>query len=351
MIAAQLMGIRELRIGDVEPPVIANATDVLVNVKVVGICGSDVHNYVGGGIGARKVAYPFIPGHEASGEVAAVGAAVSSVKPGDRIMIEPAHHCGRCDQCLAGRFNTCRKIQFLSSAGEMQGCMCEQVVVPEQNCFQIPDILSFEQAAVAEPLSIALYSVQQSIPMTPETPVAILGAGPIGLCTLMAAQSMGAQRIYITDKIPARLQVARAMGATWVGSPEQTDVVADISNQEPQGLPVVFECSGDPEALDQAVELLGPGGKLIITGIPVGSRISLNIDLMRRKELTIFNVRRQNETVAETIALLAEGNVNVDALITHRVPLSEAKRAFDLVADYADGVIKAMVCDLDQVIT
>jgi len=343
VIAAQLMGIRELGIGTIPAPVIVKDTDVLVNVRAVGICGSDVHNYVEGGIGARKVVYPFIPGHEAAGAVAAVGAAVTRVKPGDRIMIEPAHHCGECDQCKAGRFNTCRKIQFMSSAAEMQGCMCEQVVVPEQNCFRIPESMTFEQAAVAEPLSIAIYSVQQSIPMSAATPVAILGAGPIGLCTMLAAKAAGATRVYVTDKIPARLALAKQLGAAWTGNPLEVDVVAEMGRAEPLGVPVVFECCGAAEALDQAVLLLSPGGKLVITGIPDGHRISLNIDILRRHELTIYNVRRQNQTVEVTLQMLADSKINVDALVTHRVPLAEAKRAFDLVADYADGVLKAMV--------
>jgi len=119
MKAAQLVGIRQLNVTEIEPPQIKDDADVLINVRAIGICGSDVHNYVEGGIGARKVVYPFIPGHEAAGEVAAVGSGVTKVKPGDRIMIEPAFHCGECDQCRAGRFNTCRNIQFMSSAGEV----------------------------------------------------------------------------------------------------------------------------------------------------------------------------------------------------------------------------------------
>ena len=343
MKAARLMGVRELVIGEVATPQIVNDSDVLVNVRAVGICGSDVHNYVEGGIGARPVVYPFIPGHEAAGEVVAVGAGVRSVKPGDRIMIEPAMHCGVCDQCKKGRFNTCRKIQFMSSAGELQGCMCEQVVIPEQNCFVIPGNLSFEQAAVAEPLSIALYSVNQSIEITAETNIAILGAGPVGLCTMLAAQSKGAKKIYVTDKINARLEIATELGAVWTGNPVETDVVKEIGEAAPLGMSVVFECSGDADALDQAVELLAPGGKLMITGIPIGSRISLNIDQLRRKEIMVQNVRRQNQTVEETIELLGADKVNVDALISHRFSLDDAKDAFDLVASYADGVVKAMV--------
>ena len=343
MIAAQLTGIRDIAIGEVPAPEIRHDTDVLVTVRAVGVCGSDVHNYLDGGIGSRRVDYPFIPGHEGAGEVTAVGDAVTRVKVGDRVVIEPAHACGECDQCLAGRANTCRHIQFMSSAGEMQGCMCEQVVIPEQNCFPVPAHLSMEAAALAEPLSIAVYAVRSSIALSPETPVAILGAGPIGLCTMLAAKAAGARTFYVTDPLPERLALATKLGATWVGNPDEIDVVEQIARHEPLQVPVVFECCGKPEALDQGVLLLRPGGKLMIVGIPEGSRISLDIDELRRKEITIYNVRRQNECVEAAIELMADGMVDADLLVTHRIPLAETKVAFDLVADYRDGVLKAMV--------
>lgn len=343
MLAAYFTGLKQLEVGTVPDPVFSGANDVIVRVRAVGICGSDVHNYAEGGIGSRKLVYPFIPGHEASGEVITVALGVTHVSPGDRVMIEPAMHCGECDQCRGGRFNTCRKIQFLSSAGELQGCMCEQVAVPAHNCFRIPDELSFEEAAVAEPLSIAVYSVQQSIPMSPATPVVILGAGPIGLCTLLAAREAGARNVYMTDPIPERRRLAAQLGACWTGDPATDDVESQILKQEPLGVPVVFECCGKQEALDQGVRLLKPGGKLVITGIPEGSRISLCIDIMRRNELTIYNVRRQNRCVERALNMIASGAVDVNPLITHRFSLKDAGFAFDIVAAYADGVIKAIV--------
>jgi len=346
MLAAQLTGIRALAINTIPEPEIRSPGEVRVRIKAVGICGSDVHNYVEGGIGARKLVYPFIPGHEAAGDVVAVANDVTSVAPGDRVMIEPAMHCGTCDQCLAGRFNTCRHIQFLSSAGELQGCMCEQIVVPAHNCFRIPDNMSYEEAAVAEPLSIAVYSVRQSIPMSPDTPVAILGAGPIGLCTLLAARQAGATRVYVTDRIPGRLRLAEALGACWTGNPDDAGIEARMLGAEPLGLPVVFECCGQQDALDQGTRLLRPGGKLVVTGIPESSRISLCMDILRRNELTVYNVRRQNQCVESALAMIATGKVDVKPLITHRVPLTNAKEAFDIVASYAEGVIKAMVTNV-----
>ncbi len=343
MLAAQLTGLKRIEVHDVSPPLITHAHEVRVAVRAVGICGSDVHNYLEGGIGVRRLVYPFIPGHEAAGEVTDIGQGVTRVRPGDRVMIEPAMHCGVCDQCLAGRFHTCRRIQFLSSAGELQGCMCEQVVVPEHNCFIMPAGLTFEQAALAEPLSIGIYSVKHSVAMDSTTPVAILGAGPIGLCTLLAARRAGARHIYVTDRIESRLAVAARLGAHCTVNPDRADAVADILKHAPLGLAAVFECCGQQDALDQGINLLKPGGKLIITGIPEGNRISFSIDLMRRNELTVYNVRRQNQCVEEAMGMIAAGAADTDALLTHRVALADAKRAFDMVATYADGVVKAMV--------
>ena len=343
MKAARLRGIRRIAIEEVEEPQVCCPDDVLVGVRSVGICGSDVHNFVEGGTGSRKVVYPFIPGHEAAGEVLAVGSEVTAVKPGDRIMIEPAFHCGECDQCRVGRFNTCRKIQFMSSAGELQGCLCEKVVIPEKNCFKLPDGMAYALAALAEPLSIAVYSVKYAGILSADMPLAILGAGPIGLTTMLAARAAGAGRIYVTDRIDARVEAAAALGAELALNPDESDVVERLTVEEPLGMQAVFECCGSPEALDQAVELLAPGGVLILTGIPVGSRISLDIDQLRRKEITVRNVRRQNGCVAEALHLLASGEVDGTPLLTHCFPLDQAGDAFDLVAGYADGVIKAMI--------
>lgn len=337
MRAAQLTGERTIRIAEVPAPEEPGEGEVLVSVQAVGICGSDVHNYLEGGIGERKVVYPFIPGHEASGRIVKTGSGVTGLQAGDRVMIEPALHCGHCDQCRAGRFHTCRHIQFLSSAGELQGCMCEQIVIPAQNALLVDGNVLDEEIALAEPLSVAIHSVRNSMALDRDTPIAILGAGPIGLCTLLAARHRGASRIYVTDPIEVRRNAARSIGAFWAGAPDE------LSTQEPLGMAAVFECSGKPEALDQAIDLLCPGGKLIVTGIPEGNRVSLNISQLRRKELSIFHVRRQNRCAEEAVELIVSGAVDVKPLLTHRFALEAAGEAFDLVAGYGDGVIKAVV--------
>lgn len=342
MKAAVLTGLREMEIRDVPAPAIERDSDVLIRIGAVGICGSDVHNYARGGIGEERVAYPFIPGHEASGTVAAVGPAVTRVKPGDRIVVEPAMPCGECDQCLCGRWNTCRKMTFASAPGQSQGLMCEQVVMPETNCFPLPDKVSLQEGAFCEPLSIAVYAVRLSIPMAGAS-VAVLGAGPIGLSVLLAARAEGARRVYVTDRLNARVEVARRTGADWAGNPDEEDVITAILEREPLEIDVVFDCCGKPEADRQGIAMLKPGGKLVIVGIPEEDDIALPCHDMRRRELTLVNVRRQRDCVEPAIELIAGERADVQPLITHRFPLDQAPEALELVNGYEDGVVKAMV--------
>jgi L-iditol 2-dehydrogenase len=159
----------------------------------------------------------------------------------------------------------------------------------------------------------------------------------------LAAKTQGATKIYVTDKIDARLKMAQRAGASWIGNPDKEDIVADIAAREPLLLDTVFECCGQQEALDQAVGILRPGGKLLVIGIPEVDRISFSIDAVRRKEICIQNVRRQNECMQPAIDMIESGKVDVDFMITHRFPLERTKDAFDIVADYRDGVVKAMI--------
>lgn len=342
MRAMMLTGIRQMAMHEVPTPAIIRDDDVLIAMTAVGVCGSDVHYYLDGRIGSQVVAYPYTVGHEGAGVVTAVGAAVTRVAPGDRIAVEPAMSCGQCDQCLAGRPHTCRTLKFLGCPGQSPGCLSEFLVMPETSCFPIPREMSFEEAALSEPLAIGVYAVQQSLPMAGAT-IGILGAGPIGLSVLLPARAQGAARIFMTDKIDARLAVAQQAGADWVGNPDRDDVVAAITALAPAQLDAVFECCGKQEALDQAITLLKPGGKLMLIGIPTVDRISFDIDNLRRKEICVQNVRRQNHCVQRALDMITRKDFDVNIMATHRFPFAQTKAAFDLVADYRDGVVKAMI--------
>jgi L-iditol 2-dehydrogenase len=342
MKAAVLTDIRQMEIRDVPEPNIENDSDVLLKIEVVGVCGSDVHYYETGRIGSQIVQYPFIVGHECSATVKAVGGSVTRVKAGDQVVVEPAVSCHECGQCKKGRENTCYKLRFLGTPGQGDGCLCEYIVMPQESCFPTNGAITLEQAALCEPFTIGVYSVKQS-QISRNAKVAILGSGPIGLSCMAAARAQGAETIYMTDKLDYRVQIAKEAGATWAGNPERENIVKAILQREPHGMDIVYECAGQQETLDEAVELLAPGGKLMLIGIPRSEQVSFSIDKLRRKELTLINIRRQNKCTQTAIDLIASGKVDIDFMITHRFKLDQTKDTFDLVAGYRDGVVKALI--------
>jgi L-iditol 2-dehydrogenase len=343
MKAAFLTGIGTFETRKTPDPEITRPADVLIRIKMVGVCGSDIHYHTTGRIGSQIIQFPFIVGHEAAGIVERVGPKVTRVKPGQRIAIDPAVYCGQCDQCRAGRENTCRKLLFLGCPGQLSGALCEHLVLPEICCFPIKARTTFEQAVLCEPLAIAIYAVEQA-QLPPGATVAILGAGPIGMSVFHVLRANHVGAVFITDKIPERLKFARILKPRYCGNPGRADVVAEISRAEPLLMDAVFECSGDRAAYDHAVALVKPGGTLALVGIPEFDDVSFPIHELRRKEITITNVRRQAHCTQRAIDFLESGRLNLDAMATHHFSLEETGRAFDLVANYRDGVMKAMIC-------
>jgi L-iditol 2-dehydrogenase len=342
MRAMMLTGIRQMEMKNIPEPVLLKPNDVKIRMTVLGICGSDIHYYTQGQIGSQKVIYPFTVGHEGAGIVVEVGPAVSRVKPGDAIAIEPAMPCRECDQCLAGRPHTCRKLRFLGCPGQAEGCLMEYIVMPEESCFPLDRRLTPDHGSISEPLAIGVYSVKKSGEIK-GLKTGILGFGPIGMSVLLAAKAQGAGKIYVTDKIDARLSIALKEGASGTFNPLKENIVEHIMKKESLGLDVVFECCGQQEAFDQAVEVLKPGGKLIVVGIPEFDRWTMSVDNTRRKEISLRFIRRQVDCVESALEMMNTGLINVDNMVTHRFPFEKTKEAFDLVAEYKDGVMKAMI--------
>ncbi len=342
MKAAFLTGIRGMEIRDVPDPQIAAPDDVLVRIDAVGVCGSDVHYYTTGAIGSQKIEYPWTVGHECAGTVLQVGGEVSGLAVGQRIAIDPLKSCGRCDQCLSGRSHTCRNQAFLACPGQLPGALAEYTVMPADCCFPVPDSMNDDEMTIVEPLSIGLYACKLA-PENPPKRAAILGAGPIGLSVLLCLRAAGADEIFVTDLLPERLATAAAMGATWTGCHPAQDVVAEILDRAELGMDCVFECAGQQETLDQCAPLLRPGGTLVAVGIPELERVSFSPDVMRRKEIRLQNVRRQNGCVQGAIDLISSGRTDVMPMVTHHFDLDSSPEAFEMVADYRDGVIKAII--------
>ena len=339
---AVLTSLHNIEINECDKPQITKSDDVLIEVKSVGICGSDIHYYRQGRIGNQTIHYPFRAGHEFSGRIIAVGTDVSNLSVGDRVAVDPLVWCGKCSECLNGRYHTCLNQKFTGAPGQLEGALAEFITIPAKCCFKIPDSLTYNQAVLIEPFSIALHAAG-FMDYNYVDSILILGVGPIGLSVLLVAQVHGIKKLFVTDLIDSRLEKAKELGASYTGNPNNTNIVDDIKSMKPDGLPVVFDCCGKQSALDQSIALLRPGGKLILVGIQEFDEISFNPHDIRRKEITIQTVRRQNEKMLEAIELINSRKILSDFLITHEFPFPKTKEAFDLVENYKDGVLKAVV--------
>lgn len=342
MKAVYLTGIGKLELRDIPAPRVQRGDDVLLRVDAVGVCGSDMHYFKDGRIGCQVVEFPWIVGHEFGATVVEAGPEVGGLRKGQFVAVDPLISCLDCDQCRAGRQHTCRRQVFMGCPGQMPGCMCEYVVMPARCCFPLPKGLTAVQAAISEPFSIALHA--RALGGVREgTSVAILGSGPIGLCVLAALKRGEPCETFVTDLLENRMAAAQRFGADHTYHAAGQDVVAAILEDQPLGMDTVFECAGKQETVDQAVHLLAPGGKLVLVGIPPEDRVSLDFNHLRRKEISVQCVRRQNECVGAALEMMRGGEVGLEALVTHHFRLEQSQQAFDLVANYRDGVVKAMI--------
>ncbi|NQU53228.1 MAG: alcohol dehydrogenase catalytic domain-containing protein [Bacteroidetes bacterium] len=338
-----LTGIREMGIIEVNVPSILNSNEVKIKLTSIGVCGSDIHYYSEGKIGTQVVQYPYPVGHECSGVIEEIGVDVTNVKVGDLVVVDPSVHCGECDQCKAGRPHTCRNNKFLGCPGQLDGCLAEYIVMPDFTCFPVTGKLNPIQAALIEPLTIGVYTVKLAKIENKLTSVGIFGAGPIGLSIMFKLLADGVENIGIIEPLEYRRKKAKEIGASYSINPDCENVETVIQQKEEYLLDVVFEASGEQKAVTNAVKILKPGGKLVLVGIPPEAQYLFNMDLMRRKELTVINVRRQNHCVEETIDLVVSGKIDVEKMVTHNFTLEETPVAFDIVEGYKDGAIKAMI--------
>ncbi|MBM3295860.1 MAG: zinc-binding dehydrogenase [Candidatus Aminicenantes bacterium] len=342
MKAAVLTGPGRVEIREVPKPAVQSPDDVLLRTAVAGLCGSDLHYFTNEKVGSEAVTYPAVVGHECSAVVEGVGPEVRKVKPGDRVAVEPSISCGTCDRCLAGRENICRRIRFLGHPGERDGCLAEYFVMPEKCCFPVPAEMSMAEAMLAEPLSIALHALQLA-GGAPAREIAVLGSGPIGLSIVLAAKAAGAAEVLATDIVEARVEAARRAGAVWSGNASTTDVARAILDLKPLGLDAVYECSGAPEAIAQAVEVVKPGGRIYQVGIPMAETITYPAAKLRRREISIQHVRRQNRCLERAIALIGMKVVRIAWLASHAFKLADTEKAFAMAAGRTDGILKAAI--------
>ena len=322
----------ELREGPVPVP---GPGQVLVKIAANGICGSDLHFYKEGRLGNFAVTEPYIPGHEASGVVTEIGPGVKHSRPGSRVVIEPGIPCGKCRLCKSGRYNLCPDVVFLS-APPINGTFCDYVVIDEHFVFPIPDSLTLEDAALAEPAAVAIQAVNRGR-VRPGDVGVIIGAGPIGLITLQAFKAAGGSRAICIDKVPQRLEWAKKLGADQVAEPsEDGPALRDAGD-------VVFETAGSDGATSQLFSMARPGGRCVQVGWPGSNIVPLDVAQMMEKELDYMGVNRYANAFETAIAWIADGRIDPKILITHRFPLTRAKEGFDWALAHPAETIKVLI--------
>jgi len=341
MVAAVLHRAGVLQVDEVPIPQIP-PDGVLVRIRAVGICGSDVHFYQDGRLGPFVVEKPFILGHESAGEIVEVGPEAKALKVGTRVAIEPGIVCRKCRLCLSGRYNLCPNVDFLS-APPVDGVMCEYVAVPEQFAFPIPDSFSFRDGAMMEPLSVGVQAVLRAR-LRPGATVAILGGGPIGLVTLAAARAAGAGKTIVAERIPLRIETAKAFGASRVVDVEK-ESIAEVVAEETGGAMAdyVFECAGSVPTASMATDLAGRAATVAFVGWPGQREFPIKVEDVIDRELDLVGVNRYANTYPTAIALVADGRVDVSALVTHAFPLERVREAFDFVIEHKAETIKVVV--------
>ena len=293
--------------------------EVVVRVSSVGVCGSDTHYYDHGRIGRFVVESPLVLGHEAAGEVAAVGPGVTAPAVGQRVSVEPGVPDLTCPQCLTGRYNLCPNMRFFATP-PIDGAFAEYVVVHSAFAHPVPETISDDAAALLEPLSVGIWACRKGR-VGAGSRVLVTGAGPIGLVSVQVARAFGATEIVVSDVNPARLALARDLGATEVVD-ARTARVTDL----PRPPEVLLECSGHPAATGEAIRALDRAGRAVLVGMG-GDELPLPLSVVQERELEVTGTFRYANTWPTAIALVAAGRVDLDRLVTGAFHLDQAEDA------------------------
>jgi L-iditol 2-dehydrogenase len=298
-----------------------------------------MHWYKEGGIGSSRAVYPMVLGHEPAGEIVAVGKNVEGLKAGQRVLVEPSITCGYCEFCRSGQHNNCVACVFMGSP-QMPGLFREFAVVPVRNVMALPDTMSFAAATILEPLSVILH-ILELVDIRLGDTVAVMGAGPVGLLTASVARIAGASRIFVADKVPHRLQMARELGADCTAETSKFGQMV-MDETRGRGVDVVLDAAAALETINLSISIARTGGQVVLIGIPSEPDLNVDIHTAMAKELNVQTIRRSNRNEHGALALMESGRIG-DRIVTHRLPLEKTAEGFELLSEYADGVGKVVI--------
>ena len=331
----------ELALRDMDLSLTVGPADVRISIDTVGICGSDVHYYTHGRIGSFVVEAPMVLGHEAAGTVVEIGTAVTSLKVGDRVCMEPGIPDLTSRSSKLGLYNVDPSVVFWATP-PVHGVLTSEVVHPAAFTFKLPDNVSFAEAAMVEPFAVGLQAAVKAKIQPGDTAV-VTGAGPIGIMAALAALAGGCSRVIVSDLMPEKLEIAgRYPGVSTVNIREQDLAGTVAAATDGWGADVVFEASGAPKAYDGIQSLLRPGGCLVLIGMPV-SPISLDVSSIAAKEIRIETVFRYANVFDRALAMIASGKVDLKPLISATFPFEDSIAAFERAAEGRPGDVKLQI--------
>ncbi len=327
---------------ETRPVPVPGPKEALVRLEYVGICGSDLHYYESGRIGEYIVKPPFILGHEPGGTIIAVGREVTDLKPGDRVALEPGKTCGECEFCKTGRYNLCPDVIFFATP-PVDGVFAEYVAHPASLCFKLPDTVSTLEGALIEPLAVGFHAAVQGGAQAGQTAV-VMGAGCIGLVSLMALRAMGVSKVYVVDILENRLKKAKELGATAVIRGDLSDPVEEVLKLTDQkGVDLVIETAGTEITTRQSIALTKKGATIVLVGYSASGEMTLPISLALDKELTFKTVFRYRHIYPMAIEAVADGRVNLKGIVTNIYPFDEIQRAMDESIHNKKEIVKAVI--------
>lgn len=341
MKSAALTALHTLEIQEVPLPPEPGHGQVLVRLRAVGLCGSDMHWYLEGCVGHNPAIYPMVLGHEPVGDVVAVGPGAGTHQIGQMVSVEPTVSCGHCLFCLTGRHNNCVHGVFMGGPTS-EGFFREFALVPARNADVVPATLTPIQASLIEPTAVIVHLLELVKIKVGDT-VAVLGSGPIGLLAAIMARYAGASRVIIADRVGHRLQLAKRLGldeTVDMRSQSVLDAVMDLTSG--RGADLVLDAAGAPETIQAGIEMTRPSGQFVLVGIPSNKLFPVDLHTAMAKELRIQTIKRSNHKGREAMELIQDGRIP-ESIITHRLSLERTPEAFDLVEHYRDGVGKVVI--------
>ena len=316
--------------------------EVLVKIEHVGICGSDLHYYESGRIGNFVVKPPFVLGHEAGGTVVEVGKTVKHLKVGDRVALEPGKTCGKCEYCKTGKYNLCKDVVFFATP-PVDGVFQEYVAHEAGLCFKLPENVSTLEGALIEPLAVGMHAARQGGACLGQT-VVIMGAGCIGLCSMLAARAMGVSRLIVVDVISKRLEKAKALGADYVINGKEEDAVTRILElTDGKGADLGIETAGSQITASQLIKVAKKGSVITFVGYSASGEMTLPVGMVLDKELTIKSVFRYRNIYPLAIEAVAKGSIPIKDIVTDYFELDNVQNALDSCVNQKENIVKGVI--------